>query len=288
MRKAVVTILMIGCVMGAYAKDLKVCFVAGPDSHGYDEHAHGPGLQYLMDELNKSMPEIKTIIHKGGWPSDKAFFDGASAVVIYSDGGAGHMVMKHLEELDKLAEAGVGIACIHYAVELPKGQAGEYMLKWTGGYFEANWSVNPHWPAEFKSFPDHPVTRGLKPFTLADEWYFHMRFRENMEGVTPVLSAVPPRSTIARADGPHSNNPVVRKEVAEGLPQHLAWVSEREGGKRGFGFTGGHWHRNWKDDNFRKFVLNAVVWTAGGEVPDNGVVTETPTDEALNAYLGKK
>ena len=42
---------------------------------------------------------------------------------------------------------------------------------------------------------------------------------------------------------------------------------ERPDGGRGFGFTGGHFHRNWGDPNFRKLVLNAILWTAGLDVP---------------------
>ena len=85
---------------------------------------------------------------------------------------------------------GVGLACLHYGVEAPAEPTGKGMLKWMGGYFEMHWSVNPHWVAEFKTLPDHPAARGIKPFKADDEWYFHMRFVENMKGVTPILSAV--------------------------------------------------------------------------------------------------
>jgi len=40
-----------------------------------------------------------------------------------------------------------------------------------------NWSVNPHWTAKYEKFPDHPISRGVKPFEINDEWYYHMRFR---------------------------------------------------------------------------------------------------------------
>ncbi|WP_075087748.1 hypothetical protein [Verrucomicrobium spinosum] len=83
----------------------------------------------------------------------------------------------------------------------------------------------------------------MKPFTTNDEWYFHMRFRPNMKGVTPVLSDIPPDTTMKRPDGPHSGNPTVREEVANKKPQHVAWAAERDGGGRGFGFTGGHYHK---------------------------------------------
>lgn len=108
-----------------------------------------------------------------------------------------------------------------------------------------NWSVNPHWDADYKTLPQHAVTSGVEPFKINDEWYYHMRFREGMKGVSPILSAVPPADTLSRPDGAHSGNPAVRKAVAKGEPQHMMWVSENEGGSRGFGFTGAHFHRNW-------------------------------------------
>ena len=31
----------------------------------------------------------------------------------------------------------------------------------------------------------------MKPFPISDEWYFNMRFRPEMKGVTPILVAKP-------------------------------------------------------------------------------------------------
>src|SRR5690606_36429720 len=159
-------------------------------------------------------------------------FEGADAIVLYMDGGARHPAIQEdrLKKLDALMKRGVGLACLHYAVEptIEKGQ--DELLRWIGGAFEINRSVNPHWDAECKSFPKHPITRGVKPFTLNDEWYFNMRFRDGMRGVTPILTAVPPDSTMSRPDGTHSGNPGVREAVKRGEPQHVAWASERQNG----------------------------------------------------------
>ena len=48
-----------------------------------------------------------------------------------------------------------------------------------------------------------------------------------------------------------------------------------------------HTHWNWAQDSFRKSVLNAIVWIAGAEVPPDGVPSNTPTLEELEADLGK-
>ncbi|MCP4463158.1 MAG: ThuA domain-containing protein [Planctomycetaceae bacterium] len=255
-----------------------VLFLAGRPSHGYGAHEHYAGCQLLAKSLDEAMDNVTTEVIRTKWPSEVELAN-ADVIVMYSDGGGGHPVNKHLEQIDRLAKSGVGIVCIHYAVEVPKGKSGEKFLDWIGGYFETDWSVNPHWRAEFTELPDHPVTRGVNPFSSQDEWYYHMRFRDNMQGVTPILSAIPPESTLSRPDGPHSGNPHVRAKA--GQPQHVAWATEREDGGRGFGFTGGHFHWNWGDDDFRRLMLNAIVWTAKLEVPENGVPIENVNLAAL-------
>jgi type 1 glutamine amidotransferase len=247
----------------------KIVLVAGKASHGSGEHAHGDGCALLADALNKSGLPVLAAVYKDGWPADPTALDNADALSIYCDGGDGHIVLPHLEEVDRLAKKGMGIACLHYAVEVPKEKAGAKFLEWIGGYFEMFWSVNPFWIADFKKFPDHPIARGVKPFKMQDEWYYHMRFPEGMKGVTAILEAVPPDETRNRPDGPHSGNPVVR--ARKGMPEIVGWALERPGGGRGFGFTGGHTHKNWEDENFRRVVLNALVWIAGAEVPAGGV-----------------
>jgi hypothetical protein len=266
----------------------KILFIAGVPSHGFGAHEHNAGCQLLAKALNESGLPVEAIVHKNGWPSDPKIFDGIAAVVMYSDGGPGHMVMDHLKELNELAGKGVGIGAIHYAVEVPREPSGSYFLDWMGGYFEANWSVNPHWTAEFKELPKHPVTRGVKPFAIHDEWYFHMRFRENMNRVTPILTAVPPASTMSRPDGSHSGNPSVRKAVSQGDPQHTMWVIERPDGGRGFGFTGAHFHWNWGHNQLRKLMLNAICWIAKVDVPADGVSIKSLTADDLLANHDEK
>jgi type 1 glutamine amidotransferase len=220
-------------------------------------------------------------VYENGWPTSDDQLNGADAIVMYCDGGGGHPVLKHMDALQPHIKRGCGFVCIHYAVEVPVDSGGKAFLDWLGGYFETHWSVNPHWTANFTSLPNHPVTRGVKPFEAKDEWYFHMRFRPQMEGVTPILSAIAPDDTMRRPDGPHSGNPTVRKEVAERVLQHTAWAFERTDGGRSFGFTGGHFHWNWGREEILRLVSNAIVWTAKVDVPDGGLAVKAPSVQHL-------
>ena len=58
-------------------------------------------------------------------------------------------------------------------------------------------------------------------------------------------------------------------------------------GGRGFGCTGAHYHFNWAQDDFRKTILNSIVWIAHGEVPEGGVKSARPTIDDLLANLDK-
>ena len=239
----------------------KVVFLAGPDSHGPGAHEHKAGSELLAAALRRRNPLVETLNVYGGWPADEAILEDADALVMYCDGGDSHLIMDHLPQFNRLLDSGVGVVAIHYCVEVPKGSAAETaMLDAIGGYFETWWSVNPTWTAEYTAIPPHPVTEDVTPFTLEDEWYFNMRFAA--EGVTPLLSAVPPPATMQRWNGPHSGNDTVRRQVADGLPQVTAWAYERPGGGRGIGYTGGHYHANWENDNAREFILNAIEWAA--------------------------
>lgn len=275
-------------VRQADASDKKIVLIAGAQSHGAGEHEFKAGC-LLLEQCLDALPGIEAVVVTGGWPKDPSVFDGADSVMIFSDGGNGHPAIapERLQLLSGLMSRGVGFGCVHYAVEVPKDKGGAEWLAWTGGYFETFWSVNPHWTADFTSFPVHPITRGVKPFKIQDEWYYHMRFPEGMRGVTPILTAVPPDSTRGRegVNNPHGGNPAVF--ARKGMPEHVMWAIERPDGGRGFGMTGGHFHKNWGDDNFRKVVLNAILWSAKAEVPATGVAS-TVTPEDLRKNLDPK
>ncbi len=278
---------ILGAPPSGVAENQKIILIAGKPSHGPGEHEHNAGI-LLFKKCLANVPGITVENYSNGWPADSAALKGAAAVVIYSDGGAGHPALQedHLQQLETLKAMGTGFAFIHYAVEPTKEKGEQEFLNWIGGCFETDWSVNPFWVANYKQLPQHPITRGVKPFAIRDEWYYHMRFADDMKGVTPILTAIPTADTLSRPDGLHSGNPAVRAAVAKGEPQHMAWAYVRADGGRGFGFTGGHTHKNWGDDNMRKLVLNAILWVAKVEVPKNGVestVTSADLEQNLDA-----
>lgn len=235
--------------------------------------------------LEKSLAQLKstqveTEVYRSGWPKESNAFDGADAIILYMDGGGRHPVLKNMEQIGKLMGKGVGLMCMHYGVEIPKGQGGEAFKNWIGGYYESGFSINPHWSAKAKLNTGHAITNGVKPFDVRDEWYFNMRFRDGHKGVTNILQAVPDdEARSGKTSWPRGP----KKHIVEssGRTETLLWAVERKDGGRGVGFTGGHFHWNWGEPNHRKLVLNAIYWVAGGEVPKDGIAVSKLTLDDL-------
>jgi hypothetical protein len=263
----------------SWSADKKIVILAGKQSHGPGAHEFRAG-SLLLQKCLATVPGITAVVHSNGWPKTDDAFEGAAAVFIYADGGGGHPAIQGGRSgiIDELLKRGIGIGCGHYGVEVPKGDPGAAMHRWIGGHYEHLYSVNPMWSPEFDSFPNHPVTRGVKPFSVRDEWYFNMRWPEQTNGITPILVAIPSDQV---RKGPYVYPPGPYPHIVEskGRPETMMWVYERPDGGRGFGFTGGHNHQNWGDANFRKVVLNALLWIAKAEVPAEGVNCEVTADD---------
>lgn len=273
--------------------------IAGKPSHPPRMHEFNAGVQ-LLGRCLQDVEGLETHIVLNGWPQDEGVFEQADAVIFYMDGGRRHEVVqegrRRLRLVDDLAAKGVGLGFMHYGVEIIPDQAGEEFQRWIGGHYENMYSCNPIWQPQFKSFPDHPITRGVKPFTIKDEWYFNMRFAHGLAGnrsqeaqglkFVPILVAAPNDDV---RDGPYvyPRGPYPHIQEQKGRAEAMMWAVERPGGGRGFGFTGGHFHDNWANDDFRKVVLNALLWTSGVEVPASGVKSEV-TEELLNSNLDPK
>jgi len=287
MRKLLALLLVPALLLAAAPESKKLVLLAGKQSHGPGDHEFRAGCLLLKKCLEKT-PGLEVVVVPNGWPADVTVFDGAAAVVIYADGGGGHPFIQadHLGVIADLAKKGVGIGAMHYGVEILKGKGGPEFLDWIGGYYENAYSCNPMWSPDYRSFPDHPVARGVKPFSTKDEWYMSIRFRPGMKDVTSLLVAKP-SDQVRKGPYVYPKGPYDHIVAASGQDETMMWCTERPDGGRGFGFTGGHHHQNWGNDDQRKIVLNALLWLCKLEVPEGGVES-TLTAEDLAQNLDPK
>ena len=247
--KRLLSFILIMSVTVAFAGPKSILFLAGKPSHGKGEHEFHDSGKLLVDALNGSGLELKATLYKDKWP-EAAALASIDALVMYSDGNGDHPALGHEAELKALSDRGVGIAILHYALDGEPGALNDAIQHCVGGFYDEAMSQNPLWTAKGIKLAKHPITSGVNPFELKDEWYYGI----NLGVVMPLLTVVPPQ---------------------ESDEQALAWTFEAAG-RRGFGFTGGHYHSNWAQPDFRKLVLNGIVWTVGLEVPEGGVASENP------------
>ena len=276
----------------------KLVLIAGKPSHPPMMHEFRAGT-ILLEKRLQAIAGLTVERHEMGWVKDESTFDDAAAVVIFSDGGGGHPAIQEnrLQLFEKLIARGVGFGCMHFGVEVPKDKGGKEFREWIGGHYEHEWSCNPIWNAKFESFPEHPICNGVRPFEIRDEWYFNMRFREGFDGegskeidgikFTPVLVAKPSDAT---RNGPYvyPKGPYPHIQQAMGRKEAVMWAVDRPDGGRGFGFTGGHFHINWQNDDFRRTILNSLCWIAGVNVPKDGVDSAAVDDAEINLNLDPK
>jgi type 1 glutamine amidotransferase len=245
----------------------KIILIAGPlDDHPPGTHEYENNVLVLKHCLENTshLTNLTVESHFGGWPKDPATLDSADTIVLTS-GGSDRNETDHplyvgdrFKQLETQMNRGCGLVMFHWSVFHPQRHH-EKITEWLGGYFDyetgtggptQKWfSQIQHatWPVAATT--DHPVARGIKQFTLSEEFYFNIRFRENDPRVTPILW----------------------KESADRKENIIAWAVQRQEGGRGFGFTGGHFYTNWWVPEFRKVLLNGILWTAKLEVPNDGV-----------------
>jgi type 1 glutamine amidotransferase len=275
----------------------KLVLIAGKPSHPPRMHEFRAGA-LLIRKCLANVPGLLVEVHDNGWVKDEKTFDDADAIVIYADGGGGHPAVQgdHLAKIDALVKKGVGFAAMHYGVEVLKDKGGPEFKQWIGGHYEHMFSCNPIWEPKFESFPEHPITRGVKPFSTKDEWYFNMRFADGFSAEKPAEAAgtkfwpilvAKPSDAVRKGPYVYPSGPYPHIVEASGRAEAMMWAVERPDGGRGFGFTGGHFHDNWANGDVRRAALNALVWVAKAEVPKEGVAS-TVTKEELDLNLDPK
>jgi type 1 glutamine amidotransferase len=99
----------------------------------------------------------------------------------------------------------------------------------------------------------HPITTGIKDFKIRDEFYYKLKF----------------------AKGEPVGRAVLRADI-DGEKEVVAWSWERADGGRSFGFSGLHFHENWKREEYRRLVSQAVLWAAKVAIPEKGLAVELP------------
>lgn len=271
----------------------KIIFLAGPKDHGAPgRHEHEKDLRMLAAALESSpnlKGRVKTEVYVGKAPTDLSVYADAAAIVIESssdrDARETHPLfppepettrhtydaatLEFLKGIDARAKAGMGVVVFHYANWAEHWVARRHYLDWTGGLWVQGVSRNPvdQWTMTPK-LPDHPILRGVKEWSYRDEVFCRFHLPVDLKR-SELLLATPAKAPTG--------------------PQIASWAYEREGGGRGFVYGGADFHDNLgRIEDYRRYLLNGIVWAAGLEVPAGGVQSTVPAEATTAAGTTSK
>ncbi len=231
-----------------------------PDDHPPQTHEYMAGMRVLGKCL-KPLPGMEVTIVRADdpWKEGPELLQKADGVVLFLSQGARWISSdpKRREAFAKLAARGGGLVALHWAIGCQEAKPIDSYLKLLGGCHggpdrkfkvveEKVHIVNPH----------HPVTFGISPFQVREEFYYRLKFVKPEGSIQPVLQV-----------------PI------DGQMETVAWSWERPDGGRSFGFSGLHFHDNWRLEAYRRLVTQAVLWTLKMPIPQQGIPVEVPEDD---------
>jgi trehalose utilization protein len=155
----------------------KIVLIATKQDHPPATHMYDFECKLLAKCLNQT-PGVEAVVSPDfDWPADSRLLKDARSIVYYSR-PAGDILLhpSRRDEVRKLLNAGVGLACIHWATAAEK-EHGEEWLQTLGGWFHfAHSGLAVEKQKLVQAERDHPVCRGWQEYDLRDEFYLNLKF----------------------------------------------------------------------------------------------------------------
>ncbi|MEI9946272.1 MAG: hypothetical protein WDN26_18885 [Chitinophagaceae bacterium] len=178
----------------------------------------------------------------------------------------GKDTLAYLNQIDSLQAAGMGIMIIHWGIATDGNQpASERYMRWFGQVAMPNYTQNPlgYWKVTpIKAAAKHPILSGVGSWTYKDEIFSRL----------VVNPGDPYRTDLLMGESPETNQSEYGSPKGVISPRGIASAYEKNK-QRGILWGGMDYHAAFLNDNYLRFMLNAIIWTAGIEVPKGGVKT---------------
>ena len=245
----------------AEAPKVKLLLVgSGPDGHPAQTHEYMAGLR-IIGKLLKDVPglEITTVRADEPWREGPELIARADGVVLFLSEGARWMNHdpKRRKALATMAKRGGGITVLHWGMGTKDAKNIDGCLQLLGGCHggpDRKYKVVETEAAIADR--KHPIAAGIKDFRVREEFYYRLKFIKTDKGIHPLL-----RVTI------------------EGQPETVAWSWERPDRGRSFGFSGLHFHDNWRLPAYRRLIAQGVLWTLKKPIPKAGLAVKLSEDD---------
>lgn len=231
-----------------------------PDSHPKSTHEYMVGCRFLARTLERhSGAQVVVIQADSPWEDGPELLDGADAAFLFLSEGAKWVSadQKRLDAFQRLAKRGGGLACLHWGMGTKDAAPVANYI----GLFGACHG-GPDRKYKYGDFPmkpiaeGHPIVAGVGPIKVHEEFYYNLKFPTSEVGLTKLVAA-----------------------DIEGVSYPVAWAWERPEGGRSFGFSGMHYHENWKHLEYRRLVAQGLLWMLGESTPAAGLDLELSESE---------
>jgi type 1 glutamine amidotransferase len=227
-----------------------------PDGHPSTTHEYMPGAAIIAKLMEKT-PRLEIRIEKADepWSDGPKIVAESGAVVLFLSQGAKWLNSdpRRLQAFAKLAARGGGLAVLHWGMGTREAEHIEPFVRLFGGCHggpDRRFKI-----VEVEAQPAaHAIASGIKPFRLREEFYYRLKFAKP-------------------AEERHQIQPVLRVPI-DGEQETVAWAWDRPDGGRSFGFSGLHFHDNWKLPEYRRLVVQGILWTLKRRIPENGTDVE--------------
>lgn len=235
-----------------------------PDGHPPQTHEYEAGLK-LVAKLLKPAPNLEVLLVRADspWKVGPDLLERADGAVLFLAEGARWMQSEPevMKSFAKLAKRGGALVVLHWAMGAKDAKYIDGALQLLGcchGGPDRKYKVLT---TDAKPAAAHPVTAGIGSFRAHDEFYYGLK-------------------TVATGKG-HPPQPLLTVSI-DGKDETVAWTWERPDGGRSFGFSGLHFHDNWKLPEYRRLVLQGIRWSMKLPIPKDGIgVDVDPADLKL-------
>ena len=221
-----------------------------PDGHPPNTHEYMPGQRKLAKILEK-VPGVRCQVIQADspWKEGPSLLEKADGVVLFVSEGARwvHEDPRRYQAFAKLAARKGGFVGIHWGIGTRSADHISPYLSLLGACHGGPDRKYKVVRARFQVATKHPATFGVESFQVKDEFYYRLKTAKEGRMI-----------------------PLIRTRI-DGRDEMVSWAWERPGGGRSAGFSGLHFHDNWKHLAYQRLVAQATLWTLGIKVPGKGL-----------------
>ena len=225
-----------------------------PDGHPPGTHEYMPGAR-IVQALMAGHKDVQVTVAQADepWAEGPGLIAKADGIVLFLNEG-GRFIQddpKRAKAFEAFAKRGGGFVVYHWGMGARDVKLIAPFLNLFGGCHggpDRKYTVVKE--AKFRvDAPNHPVMAGIESFELPfEEFYYQLKVPKPRKNWTSLVQV-----------------PI------EGNVETVGWAWERPDGGRSVGYSGLHFHVNWRHEQYQRLIAQAVLWALKQPMPKEGL-----------------